>query len=132
MNNKKINGWKTEARNQERQIESVSNSQNKGENEGDSGGIGYESERTTGKVGTSLGRTTIYRIIGGILGLFREVMREASDYMDAHGERLEQRLIEQKKKKASFLEKSAALEREIARLLEQVEKLPDELSVEED
>ncbi|NEN87702.1 MAG: hypothetical protein F6K48_01710 [Okeania sp. SIO3H1] len=58
-------------------------------------------------------------------------MREASDYMDEHGERLEKRLVDHKHKKASFLEKSAALETEIARLLEQVEKLPEDPNEEE-
>ncbi len=132
MDNKKLNGRETKIRSQERQIESLSNSQNKGEDEGDSRRIEYESKRTAGKMGASMGRTTIYRIIGGILGLFREVMREAYDYMDAHGERLEKRLVDHRHKKASFLEKSAALEKEIARLLEQVEKLPEETPAEEE
>ncbi|MGK7954304.1 MAG: hypothetical protein AB4063_03425, partial [Crocosphaera sp.] len=115
MSSKKTDGRKTKIWNQERQIESFSNSQNKGENEGNSGRIEYESKRTAREVGASVGRAAIYRTIGGILGLFREVMREAYDYIDAHGERLEKRLIDHKDKKASFLEKSAALEKEIAR-----------------
>ncbi|NET47145.1 hypothetical protein [Okeania sp. SIO2B3] len=132
MGDVKIDGRKTKIRNQERQIKSISDSQDKGENEGDSGRIKYEPERAIGEVGSGVGRAAIHRIIGGILGLFREVMREASDYMDEHGERLEKRLVDHKHKKASFLEKSAALETEIARLLEQVEKLPEDPNEEEE
>ncbi|MGK7914569.1 MAG: hypothetical protein AB4038_03360 [Prochloraceae cyanobacterium] len=73
-----------------------------------------------------MGRNAIYRTLGGILGLFREVIKEGEDYIDGHGERLENRLIEHKQKKARYLEKAAALEKEIARLLEQVKHLPED------
>ncbi|WP_293077025.1 hypothetical protein [Okeania sp. SIO3B5] len=78
-----------------------------------------------------MGRTTIYRIIGGILGLFREVVSEALDYMNAHSEHLEKKLTESQTAKAGFLNKTASLEKEIARLLEQVEKLPEDTNEEE-
>ena len=132
MGDAKIDGRKTKIRNQERQIKSVSNSKDKGENEGDSGRIEYKSERVTGEMGPGVGRTAIYRIIGGILGLLREVVSEALDYMNAHNERLEKRLTESQTAKAGFLSKAAALEGEIARLLEQVEKLPEDPNEEEE
>ncbi|NEQ73019.1 MAG: hypothetical protein F6K23_07985 [Okeania sp. SIO2C9] len=100
--------------------------------ETDSRSFEHQSRRTTGEVDKSMGQTGIRWIIGGILGLFREVIDEALSYMDEHGERLEKRLIDHKNKKASFLEKSAALEKEISRLLEQVEKLPEESTTEEE
>ncbi|NEQ39198.1 MAG: hypothetical protein F6K40_24270 [Okeania sp. SIO3I5] len=59
-------------------------------------------------------------------------MKEASNYMDEHGERLEKRLIDHKRKKASFLSKSAALEQEIAYLLEQAKELPDDFQLREE
>lgn len=58
-------------------------------------------------------------------------MREGLDYMDRHGERLEARLTEHRYKRASYLEKAAALEKEIARLLEQAEQLPENSDKEE-
>ncbi|MDY7005454.1 MAG: hypothetical protein SWX82_16365 [Cyanobacteriota bacterium] len=100
--------------------------------ETDSRSFEYQSRRTTREVDKSMGQTGIRWIIGGILGLFREVMHEALSYMDDDGERLEKRLTDHKNKKASFLEKSAALEKEIVRLLEQVEKLPEEATKEEE
>ncbi|MGB3511683.1 MAG: hypothetical protein WBA93_21080 [Microcoleaceae cyanobacterium] len=45
--------------------------------------------------------------------------------MDAHTERLEERLTESQRAKAEFLEQATALEKEIVRLLEQAEQLPD-------
>ncbi|NES79649.1 MULTISPECIES: hypothetical protein [Okeania] len=99
--------------------------------ETDSRSFEHQSRRTTREVDKSMGQTGISWIIGGILGLFREVIDEALSYMDDDGERLEKRLADHKNKKASFLEKSAALEKEISRLLEQVEKLPEESTTKE-
>lgn len=78
-----------------------------------------------------MGRTTIYSIIGGIVDLLREVVSEALDYMNTHSEHLEKRLIESQTAKTGFLNKTASLEKEIARLLEQVEKLPEDPNEEE-
>ena len=78
-----------------------------------------------------MGRVAIYRTIGGVLGLLREVVSEALDYMNADNECLEKRLTESQAAQAGFLNKAASLEKEIVRLLEQVEKLPESSNEEE-
>ncbi len=132
MIDKKTDGRETKIQKPKEKSESITNARNIGENGRDSGCTQYQQERVSREVDAGMGRTTIYWSLGGILGLFREVMREGYDYIDAHGERLEKRLVDHKNRKASFLEKSAALEKEIARLLEQVEKLPEEIPTEEE
>ncbi len=132
MSSKLNDGQETNLRKQQKTSDVFVNSRNTGADGRDSECTKYQQKRVSREVDASVGRTAIYRTVGGILGLFREVMREAYDYIDAHGERLEKRLIDHKDKKASFLEKSAALEKEIARLLEQVEKLPEETPAEEE
>lgn len=132
MDKRIIDGWKTEIQKSQKTNQSITNSGDLETYGRNSGGIEYQSQRASGKVDGGMGQTGIRWIIGGILGLFREVIDEALSYMDEHGERLEKRLTDHKNKKASFLEKSAALEKEISRLLEQVEKLPEEAATEEE
>ncbi|WP_143437587.1 hypothetical protein [Hydrocoleum sp. CS-953] len=59
-------------------------------------------------------------------------MKDAIDYVDTHGELLEQRLEEHKQKKANLLDKFTALETEIIHLLEQVKDHPDNSHLEEE
>ncbi|NEQ71903.1 MAG: hypothetical protein F6K23_01695 [Okeania sp. SIO2C9] len=75
-------------------------------------------------MGESLVRDGISRTTGGISSLLREIIQEFLVYLDAHEERLETRLIENKRTKSNILKQASALENELARLLEQAEKLP--------
>ncbi|NET46745.1 hypothetical protein [Okeania sp. SIO2B3] len=126
MNDNSKDGKTNQTRRKERAYQPNDNSQISTENEGDSGSSEHQSGRITRDVDSSLGRTTIYRVAGGILGLLRQIVSKGLCYMDDHGERLETRLMESKKAKAEFLETAAALEKELVRLLEQAEKLPED------
>ena len=126
MTEKKTDGRETKIQQSQETSQLITDSRNPGENGWDSGCIEYQSLGASGEMDAGLGRDAIYRTIGGILRLFREVIKEGEDYIDDHGERLETRLIQHKQKKASYLEKAAALEKEIARLLEQVKHLPED------
>ncbi|MEM9824918.1 MAG: hypothetical protein AAF985_27795 [Bacteroidota bacterium] len=132
MAEKKTNGRETEIQQPQETNQSIIDPGNPGKDGWDSGGVKHQPFGVGGEVDTCLGRDAIYRTLGGILGLFREVIKEGEDYIDDHGERLETRLIQHKQKKASYLEKAAALEREIARLLEQVKELPDDSQLREE
>lgn len=126
MDTEITDGGKTKVQQSQEANQPIANTGNPGKDGQHSGRTEYQSERIGGEMDAGLGRNAIYRTLGGILGLFREVIKEGEDYIDGHGERLENRLIEHKQKKARYLEKAAALEKEIARLLEQVKHLPED------
>ena len=79
-----------------------------------------------------MGPDDSYRINGGVLDLVREVGKDGLNYMDEDVERLEKRLIDHKKKKANFLEKFTALEKELARMTDQVPQHPENDHTEEE
>ncbi|MGD1713805.1 hypothetical protein [Dapis sp. BLCC M172] len=132
MGKEKVNGKKNQIPSQEGAIKLDGHSRNKGTTTTYRSGTEYQPKRIDREVDDRVGRASIYWIIGGILGLFREAMKDAIDYVDTHGELLEQRLEEHKQKKANLLDKFTALETEIIHLLEQVKDHPDNSHLEEE
>nr|WP_293073488.1 hypothetical protein [Okeania sp. SIO3B5] len=131
MTEQRVNGRKTEIQESEETDEPFLDPGNLGKNGSDCGSTKHQSQRVGGEMDASMGANGLLGIVGGVLSLLREVAKEGLEYIDSHGERLETRLIEHSQKRASYLEKTAALEREIARLLEQAEKLPTNPTEEE-
>nr|WP_293157705.1 hypothetical protein [Okeania sp. SIO2C9] len=131
MDKNKIDGKKDQVRAKETTIESNSYSRDKGIIGRNSGCSEHQSERVDRKMGEGLAPDAVSGLIGGIFDLFREIVRDALNYMYAHNGRLKQRSDESDVSIASFLDKAAALEREMAKVLEQVEQPPKNEKLEE-
>lgn len=126
MDREKTDGRETQTWSQKGKSKFISDAGNEKTITGDSRHDETQSQRTFGKMGESLVRNGVTRTAGGISGLLRGITNDFIAYLDAHGERLETRLIENKKAKSNILKQASALEAELARLLEQAEYLPED------
>lgn len=128
--NSKYNAQKTNTRRTKGEFEFDDNPHDKEDFEADSSIIGDEPERTDRALGQGGEFTIAKTTIGGILDRLRTLQTIHLQYVEAHGKRLEQRLIENHTHKSKVFEEMHYLEVELVHLLQSTKE--EEVSPEEE
>ncbi|GFZ99373.1 hypothetical protein [Okeania sp. KiyG1] len=121
-NNNRYNAQKNNTRRSKDELKLNGYSYNKEAFKADISSSRNEPERVNRAVGQGGGFTIAQTTIGGILDRLRILQSVHLEYVEAHGKRLEKRLIENHTHKSKVFEEMQYLEVELVHLLESAEQ----------